>query len=284
MSKLERRFHNVNTIIIDEVSMVACHHLAMISNRLNTAKHSDPNDPFGGVDIIFFGDFIQFPPIGGSALYRDWNKGSDKFHAPKKEMEIQTLKGMHLWEQVNHVVLLDEQMRVTDKSYQDMLNRLREGKCTDDDIKMLNTRVKQPDVDITSFSRNQIVVPGNVLCMAINDMFAHHHSRNKKVFVSTAKDRFKKKKLPRNLANLIKNRPSTQCQGLPRELPLFVGMPIFLTDNKAVELGLTNGTTGVVRSIHLQNGEVITGDAGFYHLKHTPDYVIVELDDITMKP
>ncbi len=29
---------------------------------------------------------------------------------------------------------------------------------------------------------------------------------------------------------------------------------------------------------------MISGDTGFYHLEHTPDYIIVELDDITMKP
>ncbi len=89
--------------------------------------------------------------------------------------------------------------------------------------------------------------------------------------------------MPTNLANLIKNYPRTKTR-LPRELPLFVGMPIFLTYNIAVEPALTNDTTGVVRSIHLKNGEVISGDTGFYHLEHTPDYIIVELDDITMKP
>ena len=58
LQKICKLFYTREQHIIDEVSMVACHHLAMISNRLNTAKHSDPNDPFGGVDIIFLGDLI----------------------------------------------------------------------------------------------------------------------------------------------------------------------------------------------------------------------------------
>ncbi len=74
ISKLETRFENVNTIIIDEVSMIGCKHLATISNRLTRAKHANPDLPFGGVDMIFFGDFIQFPPIGDSSLYCDWTK------------------------------------------------------------------------------------------------------------------------------------------------------------------------------------------------------------------
>ena len=61
-------------------------------------------------------------------------------------------------------------------------------------------------------------------------------------------------------------------------------MPVYLTQNIATELGLTNGTKGVVRSIHLKNGEIIDGNTGVHHLKHTPDYVIVEFDDITMTP
>ena len=81
-----------------------------------------------------------------------------------------------------------------------------------------------------------------------------------------------------------KNWPNTSSRGLPRELQLFIGMPVIVTNNIATELGITNGTTGVVRSIHIKPGEVISGDTGYHHLKHPPDYIIVELDDIKMKP
>jgi len=61
-------------------------------------------------------------------------------------------------------------------------------------------------------------------------------------------------------------------------------MPVIVTNNIATELGITNGTTGYVRSIHFKPGEVITGDTGYHHLKHSPDYIIVELENINMKP
>jgi len=32
-------------------------------------KHGDPSVPFCGLDIIFFGDFIQFPPVLDTPLY-----------------------------------------------------------------------------------------------------------------------------------------------------------------------------------------------------------------------
>ena len=59
----ESKFGKVETIIIDEVSMIGCRQLTKISRKLTKAKHANPSIPFGGVDIIFFGDFIQFPPI-----------------------------------------------------------------------------------------------------------------------------------------------------------------------------------------------------------------------------
>ena len=71
---------------------------------------------------------------------------------------------------------------------------------------------------------------------------------------------------------------------LLRKLQLFIGMPVIVTNNIATELGITNGTEGQVKSIHFKNGEVITGDAGYQHLESPPDYVIVELEDITMRP
>ena len=281
-SKLERRFENVNTIILDEVSMIGCRQLSKISNRLTKAKHANPSLPFGGVDIIFFGDFVQFPPIKDASLYCGWK--NESVRASKQNSEINKQLGINLWKQVNHVVLLDEQMRIKDKAYQELLNRLREGKCTDSDVDMLNKKVVGHTVDISSMSGNPIITPGNKLVMGVNNLFAARHSQQKNVFVLTSKDSIKKKKLPRDVANKIKDYPNTYTDGLPRELQLYVGMPVYLTRNIATELGLTNGTTGVVRSIHLQDGEVISGDTGFHHPKHHPDYIIVELDDVTMKP
>ena len=121
--------------------------------------------------------------------------------------------------------------------------------------------------------------------MEINSLFSAWHSQGKRAFISKSQDSLgkKKEKLPRELGHLIKNFPSTRTEGLPQELPLFVGMPVFLTKNIATELGLTNGSTGVVRSIHFKQGEIIPDDQGFHFLNHTPDYIVVEVDDILMK-
>ena len=63
-------------------------------------------------------------------------------------------------------------------------------------------------------------------------------------------------------------------------------MPIFISNNVATELGLTNGTKGMVKAIHIQNGESISEDNHGFHLVEFNglDCVIVELEDVTVKP
>ena len=70
--KLQKKFEKVETIIIDEVSMIGCRHLLKIHTTLCKAKCVDPSIPFGGVDIIFFGDFMQLPPVLDCPLYNWW--------------------------------------------------------------------------------------------------------------------------------------------------------------------------------------------------------------------
>jgi hypothetical protein len=55
-------------LIIDEVSMVGCTMLTEIHLKLQRLK-SSPLQPFGGLNIMFLGDFMQFPPISDIPFY-----------------------------------------------------------------------------------------------------------------------------------------------------------------------------------------------------------------------
>jgi hypothetical protein len=68
IKKVQERIRGVEYIFLDEVSMVSCSALYSISARL---AHSlgEPNEPFGGLNIIFAGDFAQLPPVSAKALY-----------------------------------------------------------------------------------------------------------------------------------------------------------------------------------------------------------------------
>ena len=153
---------------------------------------------------------------------------------------------------------------------------------------MLNGRIVGQAMDITSIADNPIIAPGNDVVTAVNDLFVAHHSLDKKVYVSTAHDYIgrKRDKVPEKIARKYRNWANTRTEGLPRELKLYVGMPVIVTKNIHTELGITNGTKGVVRSIHFKDEEsVVSGSTDNYHyLQHTPDCVVVELDDVNVRP
>ena len=247
-------------------------------------KCADASLAFGGIDIIFCGDFIQFTPVLDTPLYCGW-ESEVKLKKRKRSNRNNLLKAMHLWNQLNHIVFLDEQMRVQDHEYLAMLNRLREGKCTNADVAMLNRRILGTTVSITSIKDAPIITHRNETVMAINDLFCDTHSQHTNVYISTAHDRLSKKKgekVPTRISKRYKKLANTKTGGLPRELRLFVGMPISVTVNVQTELGITNGTRGVIKSIHFKNGEVIDGESGIHSLKEHPEYIIVELDDINV--
>jgi len=51
----------VDYLFIDKVSMISCNFLCRISEALSIVKGN--TTAFGGVNIIFTGDFTQLPPI-----------------------------------------------------------------------------------------------------------------------------------------------------------------------------------------------------------------------------
>src|SRR5690606_14280958 len=61
-TELKRMLSSIDTLVIDEVSMVNADLLDAIDRSLRLAR-SRPHDPFGGVQIIMFGDPYQLPPV-----------------------------------------------------------------------------------------------------------------------------------------------------------------------------------------------------------------------------
>lgn len=104
-------------LIIDEVSMMSVDMLDKINSACRALKGSE--NEFGGLyAVILFGDFYQFPPIGGEALWEMKNTAT-----------ICSVRGRRLWKKFDKVIILDEQMRQSeDPLFHALLTRARQGK------------------------------------------------------------------------------------------------------------------------------------------------------------
>lgn len=99
----------VKLIVLDEISMITLDTLNEISERQIAAMCSQTTDEslrkyyrsnhFGGVHMLFTGDFYQLKPIGEEAIYtRDIKYGKSK-------------KGKLIWDDLNEYIVLTENTR-----------------------------------------------------------------------------------------------------------------------------------------------------------------------------
>ena len=77
---------------------------------------------------------------------------------------------------VTHVALLTQQMLVTDVRYQEVLARLRLGRCNLDDNVLLSTRILNNNINDTIMNGTPVNVLGNKLRLDINCLLVNHHS------------------------------------------------------------------------------------------------------------
>ena len=89
-------------MFIDEVSMIGCKFLYKISETLCDA--TGDTRPFGGLSIIFAGDFAQLPPVKATRLYARIN--TRKHEQTNSFQEI--IIGKMLWLSVDVVIQLQQ--------------------------------------------------------------------------------------------------------------------------------------------------------------------------------
>jgi hypothetical protein len=173
-------WEGVDYLFVDEVSMIGCKLLLKISEALNDAKQNE--SPFGGMNVIFAGDFTQLPPVGETRLFAHINT-----HDVKTTQGQQNIFGKLLWLSVKTVVILTEVMRqhgTENRAFVSLLGRLREGKCTHDDFELLNSRQLPTSAVISpreNWSNVPIIVSNNECKDALNvKATAEFAARNRK--------------------------------------------------------------------------------------------------------
>jgi ATP-dependent DNA helicase PIF1 len=123
----------VDTVIIDEVSMVRADLMDGIDYALRLNR--DRMDiPFGGAQMIFFGDLFQLSPIVSqemSGIYAD-KYATPYFFSADVFKEI-VISGVEL----------TRIFRQTDRQFVDLLNKIRNNEYDEDDFELLNSRVNR---------------------------------------------------------------------------------------------------------------------------------------------
>lgn len=230
-------FHELELLIIDEISMVRSDVFAGINVFLQKAKRN--RRPFGGVQLCIIGDLFQLPPVVGKeeeAFFQQFYTSPHFFTTEAYQagqFKVKEFQTVHRQQQGVFLTIL---------------NRLRMGKSDVRDIAALNARVAPMPSHIPTGSL--VLTTTNSTADRIND----HHLRSlpglSTIFASESKGNFGLTgfRLP-----------------APENLELKLGAQVMFIRNDPDERWV-NGTLGIVVELTDQTMRVQT-ESGTYTVK-----------------
>ena len=134
--ELRLEWHDIDFVAIDEVSMASVQLLAELDASLWYAHEEYCDDWFGGINIIFSGDFYQHPPVLACPLYVPIRIRARS--VPHQEALAHF--GCLAWKQVNMVLQFTEQKQMEgDPEYAHAILNLCQGICDKVDLGLLNS-------------------------------------------------------------------------------------------------------------------------------------------------
>lgn len=125
-------YKSIQAIVIDEVSMVRADIMDNIDYFLRVNRGSEL--PFGGVQMYFFGDLFQLPPVLASQFEREYFR--DHYKTPyffSSEVITQRVLGLKMLE-LHHVYRQEE------RRFINLLDTIRLNQIEEDDLILLNSR------------------------------------------------------------------------------------------------------------------------------------------------
>lgn len=145
-----RVYKNLDMIIIDEISMVR----ADLLDNMDLFLQKNRNDrrPFGGVQMVYFGDLFQLPPVVSTPFEK--NYFSTVYPTPY------FFSAFVLHKTPLQMVELTQVYRQEEKNFISLLDNIRKATLELEDFELLNSRhIPPPERDdyyITLSSRNDI--------------------------------------------------------------------------------------------------------------------------------
>lgn len=271
LRELVALWKGVRFLVIDEISMVGSLFLSQFSSRLKQAMSDDTvasGKPFGGVNVIFMGDFAQLKPPRQHSLFAHQLVDDPSFEESRRCNDICAMNGAFLWRQVNVVVKLVKNHRHReDPDYAGFLDRIRTGTsrpnssrfvntdCTDD-LEFLRSReisriVEQDPRSLLEFRDAPVIVGSREVRDAVNAKYVAFHARRliQAVHVYHASDSIKHTVVSGAVRDKLWKLSSRETHDSLGRLPLFPGMRVMVTENLAFSKGIVNGLEGVIHSI-----------------------------------
>lgn len=209
------KMNEVKVLIIDEISMLHKKQLDLVDEVLQYFKMN--NLAFGGIQVVFSGDFFQLPPIGS-----DGETSRDKFCFMSKAWVRAGLK----------VCYLTEQYRQSQNSLNQLLNEMRVGEVSPLSYDLVNEKVQEAMYnDVNRFPQ---LYTHNADVDRINEMKLNLLETPPKKFKATTKGN-------KALAEVLKkNILAPELIYLKKDAEV-----MFVKNN--FEKGFFNGTLGVVK-------------------------------------
>ncbi|MDD5129830.1 MAG: AAA family ATPase [Candidatus Omnitrophica bacterium] len=178
-------FENLDMIIIDEVSMVRSDLMDGIDYalRLNRGRMKVP---FGGVQMVFFGDLFQLSPV----VEHESRKLLGERYLSPYFFSAKVFDDCHL-----RTIELSTIYRQKDSAFMELLNRVRNKEHTGKDLAILNKKV-QKDVTVSRKDSTVILTTTNSLANAINQERLSKLPGKEMVYKANATGKFEESAYP----------------------------------------------------------------------------------------
>lgn len=227
-------FLKLETLIIDEVSMVRGDLLDGVDHALRVNRGD--NRPFGGLQVVMFGDPLQLPPIVKEHELRRYfaeNYGSPFFfdahvfrNGAFRYVELQTV------------------YRQREQLFLDALSDIRDGTNIPAALQVLNSRVVP--TELGQIDSNEIVLTTtNARANQINQHCLEAIREESVIFRARVTGQFEESSYPTD-----------------RDLPLKVGAKVMMIRNDASRRWV-NGTLGIVQELRPRSALIRVGSASF---------------------
>jgi ATP-dependent DNA helicase PIF1 len=223
------RIVNTDILVIDEVSMLSgelFEKLHLICQNIRKSQLF-----FGGIQVIFTGDFLQLLPV--------FNKNKDLYKELDERLIIESPLFHQMFNKENIVILQENFRQQNDKMFINLLLKIRDGSFTDDEVNLLTSRKNLPN----NLNEHVHLVSSNKKAQIINETQLNKLKTSKVRYVSSYSSSGKDSDIKELLTNELKFQLNQK--GI-NDLTLKKGARVMLIKNLDVASGLVNGAIGTI--------------------------------------